>query len=284
MKTRIPVVLAVLCVAACGRATPPPAATEIAAVPRVSLPEDPSDPAWKELPSFDAALLLQDMVEPRLLEPSIASVRVQAASDGRRLAFRLAWDDPTLDDELRPGGFSDACAVQLPVAVQPDVPAPQMGEAGKPVEIVLWRAAWQATVDGRPDTLEALYPRASIDHYPFEAPPLAESSDRQREMAALYSPARALENDMSGPREKPVQQLIAAGPGTLERAATNAAEGRGLRDTKGWSVVISTPVPTGLADGARTQVAIAVWNGSHGEVGARKMRSAWIPLLLEARP
>ena len=31
-----------------------------------------------------------------------------------------------------------------------------------------------------------------------------------------------------------------------------------------------------------SQVAFAVWQGAHGEVGARKMRSAWIPLALEA--
>ena len=63
--------------------------------------------------------------------------------------------------------FPDACAVQLPAKLEPTVPAPQMGEAGKTVEITYWRAAWQAVVDGRGTlTYRALDERANptYDH------------------------------------------------------------------------------------------------------------------------
>jgi len=46
-------------------------------------------------------------------------------------------------------------AVQLPAATTPDVPAPQMGEEGKPVEITYWSAIFQATVNGRKDDIQA---------------------------------------------------------------------------------------------------------------------------------
>jgi hypothetical protein len=48
--------------------------------------------------------------------------------------------------------------------------------------------------------------------------------------------------------------------------------------------VLTRRVPTGLAPGRRTQVAFAVWEGAHGEAGARKMRTGWIPLVLEVKP
>ena len=33
-----------------------------------------------------------------------------------------------------------------------------------------------------------------------------------------------------------------------------------------------------------TQIAFAVWEGSQQEVGARKMRSVWVPLVMQGGP
>jgi hypothetical protein len=221
------------------------------------------------------------MVEPRLLRASTASVRVQALTDGARVAFRLEWADTGADDSPRPGHFSDACAVQLPTRTQADVPAPQMGEPGRPVEITYWRAAWQAVVDGRGDSIRDLYPNATVDHYPFDAASLTTGSEAQREMALRYAPARALGNTMAGPRDTPVQDLIAEGPGTLAPAASQGSKGRGHRTEKGWAVVISRARPAGLGAGARSQVAFAVWEGRREEAGSRKMRTGWVPIVVE---
>ena len=80
-----------------------------------------------------------------------------------------------------------------------------------------------------------------------------------------------------------LEDLLAEGPGTLTPASTQISKGKGVRSNNGWMVVLRRPVPAGLAPRARTQVAFAVWEGSHGEVGARKMRTGWIPLLIETR-
>ena len=264
---------------ACGPREPPTSA-EVVAVSRASMPADPADAVWHEAPVHVAPLLLQDMVEPRLLQASTGAVRVQAVTDGARVAFRLEWADTTADDLPLPARFSDACAVQLPTRVQADVPAPQMGEAGRPVEIVLWRASWQAVVDGRGDTIQDLHPRASVDHYPFEAAP---AGAPRQEMAARYSPARALGNTMAGPRERPVEDLVAEGPGTLKPAAGDSS-GRGRRTREGWAVVLSRRLPAGLAPGTRSQAAFAVWEGAREEAGSRKMRTGWVPILVEKKP
>lgn len=248
------------------------------------LPTDPLDAQWARATEFQAPMILQDMVEPRLMEPSTRDVRVRALTDGARIAFRLEWEDASREDLPMPAAFVDACAVQLPQKIAADVPAPQMGESGRPVEITLWRASWQAMVEGRPDTLQAIHPNALPDHYPFTAASLADGSDAKREMTLRYAPARALGNDLAGPRTNPVEDLVAEGPGTLAPAASTTSTGSGKRAQKGWSVVITRNVPAGLVAGKRTQVAFAVWQGAHEESGARKMRTGWTPLLMEAKP
>ena len=277
---RIAALALIALVAACKGGPPAAPSAEVVAAHRAQLPSDPSDAAWRDAPVYTAALVLQDMVEPRLLEPSTDKVQVRALSDGKNMAFRLEWIDPTVNDIPGLGRFSDACAVQLPVGTQADVPAPQMGEAQRPVEITYWRAFWQSTVDGREDTIKALFPNATVDHYPFEAASLPPGSDAQKEMALRYAPARELGNEMAGPRKQPVQDLMAEGPGSIRPAPESHSTGRGTRTEQGWSVVLSRPLPKGLDPGSRTQVAFAVWQGAHQEAGARKMRSVWVPLLV----
>jgi DMSO reductase family type II enzyme heme b subunit len=275
--------LLALIAVACGDSQVRHAATEVLAVHRTGVTTDPGATEWREVPEFAAALVPQDMVEPRLLAPSTAEVRVRAMNDGTRIAFRLEWTDGTADDTPDVSRFSDACAVQLPARVEPDVPAPQMGEPGRPVEVSYWRATWQAVVDGRPDTIAAIHPRATVDHYPFEAPSLPDGSPERQDMARRYAPARALDNEMAGPRTRPVEDLVAEGPGTLRPAAARS-DGRGRRVAGGWAVVLVRPLPAPLAPGQRAQVAFAIWEGSKGEAGARKMRSVWVPLLVEEAP
>jgi hypothetical protein len=231
-----------------------------------------------------AALLLQDLVEPRLMTASTPDVRVRALTNGVEIAFRLEWSDAVKDDLPGPGAAVDACAVQLPQTIANNPPAPQMGEAGRPVEVTFWRSDWQASIDGRGDSIRDLYPNAAVDHYPFQAPSLEAGSAAQQEMAKRYSPAEAVGNLRSGPRARPVEDMIAEGPGTLAPLPETLSNGKGVRTRDGWMVVVSRPLPAGLAPGTRTQVAFAVWQGSQGESGSRKMRTGWIPLLRRATP
>ncbi len=101
-------------------------------------------------------------------------------------------------------------------------------------------------------------------------------------MEDLYAPARSVGYVRAGPRTSAVEDLVATGPGTPAPAGRAASEGKGMRTGEGWAVVLVRPLPEGLRRGARTQAAYAVWEGSQDEVGAKKMRSVWIPLLVEA--
>jgi hypothetical protein len=264
-------------VAGC-RAVPPPPANEVVALAAAGVPTDPGDPAWRQAPEHLARLVPQDQVEPRLLTPSTPEIRVRALTSGGEIAFRLEWEDAVANDTPGPGVFLDGCAIQIPRTLEPSPPDPQMGQEGRPVDIVFWRADWQASVDGRPDTLASLYPNAAIDGYPFEAAPLEPGSAAQERAATRYAPAQALGNRRVGPRTQPVEDIVAEGPGTIAPADDPKSRGRGVRTANGWTVVIVRPMPAGLALNVRTNIAFAVWDGAAGEVGARKMRTIWVPL------
>ncbi|GAB6165913.1 hypothetical protein JCM19992_19130 [Thermostilla marina] len=245
------------------------------------LPADPSDEAWQAVPTYEAELLLQDMVDPRLTEPSVKTLHIQAATDGTRIAFRLRWDDPTENTRSLIDAFPDACAVQMPAEIGPSIPAPQMGEPGRPVKITYWNAAWQVQAQGSEPTLHSAYPNATVDHYPFTAPSLPQGSPPQQAMARRYSPARAVGNPVAPPHLGAVQDLIAEGPGTLTAASETLSEGQGIRSGDQWVVMLVRPLPEALLDYPQPQVAFAVWEGSHQEFGARKMRTAWLTMTPE---
>lgn len=271
------ILLLALFTAACSRA--PKTANEVVAVQSAQLPAAPTDSAWDDAPEYAAKLIPQDLVEPRLLNASTPEVRVRAITNGSEIALRLEWDDASKSDTPGPSRMVDACAVQIPEKTEKDLPEPQMGQQGKTVQVTYWRSDWQATVDGRGDTIRDIYPNATVDHYPFQSKALAQGSEAEKEMTRRYAPARALGNIRSGPRSQPVEDLIASGPGTLSPGPSLGAKGKGAFNKKGWSVVITRKLPDGLSLNQRTHIAFAVWQGDKQESGARKMRSGWVPLL-----
>ena len=273
----LPTVLLIF--ASCQTAVVLTADVQVIPAPAVTL--DPNDPIWNDAPTHGSKLILQDLVEPRQMKISTQEVQVKAVTDGNEVAFRLEWIDESQNDAAKPHNFVDGCAVQLPLRMDANVPAPQMGEIGKTVQISYWRADWQAIVDGRADNIRSLYPNALPDHYPFEARSLDGDANAQREAALRYSPARALGNDRQGPRAQPVEDLVAEGPGTLTRNPQTFSKGKGVRSGSTWSVVIARPLPEGLSIGSPSQIAFAVWEGSQGETGARKMRTGWVTLTMK---
>ncbi len=273
------IILSLVFLISCRRTQVPTAEVNVAQVKEITL--DPNAAVWDDVSLHISKMILQDLVEPRLMEPSTPEVQVKAITNGTEIAFRLEWIDETQNDLPGPKTFIDGCAVQLPAKVETNVPAPQMGEVGKTVEISYWRADWQAIVEGRTDSITSIYPNASIDHYPSEAKPLEKDPQAQGETALRYAPARALGNRRSGPRDQPVEDLIAEGPSTLSSAPNAVSKGKGVKTAKGWAVVISRPVPSGFSASTPSQIAFAVWEGSHTEVGARKMRTGWVILMMK---
>jgi hypothetical protein len=245
---------------------------------------DPEAAEWSAAREYVAVMLLQDQAEPKLAKPTVETVRVRALHDGAWLALRLEWDDEARDDLEGPARFADAVALELPFAAGSDVPDAAMGQVGKPVRLTLWRASWQARLEGRKDPVKALYPRVATDHYPADAAKEAERPDMEK----LYAPARGAKNPVTLLRDdSPTQDLVAEGFGTSQPAPAQVSVGKGVHKDGKWRVTIAVPLDKGPKDalraGARTYLALAVWDGGRGNVGARKMRSGWVPLALGAQ-
>lgn len=272
------VLLLLIALVACGGKSSPskaPASVLHAALVS-SLPTEPPDAAWERIPGQVVLLQPQNLVPPHLENPSVTRLEVRVLYDGSKIAFQLRWADPTRSNQTLTSQFADAVAVQLPVELQGELPEPTMGQAGKPVAISFWRASWQAEVDGRPHTLRSLYPNAWLDTTPPQAVPPGPG----REEAELrYQVARSAGNPLTtSGGKRSVVDLTAQGFGTMVAGSQQISSGRGIWQKGAWTVVITRPLamPAG-----GTYAAFAVWEGEQKNVGARKMRSNWLPLRLK---
>jgi DMSO reductase family type II enzyme heme b subunit len=276
---------AVLVAGACGRA-PIVNTTDVRAVRAAgALPStDPQSPLWDAAPEHPAKLMVQDVTEPRLVKPGVELVTVRALHDGASIAFRLEWVDATKDLVPDVGRGSDAAAIQLPLQPGADVPDAAMGQPGKGVQICYWKAVWQDDADrvaSGKDRIAALHPNATTDHYPPQAGGAA-----REEMERRYAPAAAARNPILTARNGAVQEILAEGFGSAAAAPTQKGSGRGLWADGRWRTTIARPLAEGpgaanLQPGQKTYIAFAVWDGAERHMGARKMRSGWIPLVLE---
>ncbi|MFN0156259.1 MAG: ethylbenzene dehydrogenase-related protein [Gaiella sp.] len=248
--------------------------------PRISkVPEaDPEAEAWAGAPDVVLALQAQRVAPPRLETLAVAELRARALHDGKRLAFRLSWEDESVDDLDGVGRYHDAVAVMLPVRKDAN-PAITMGTGDVPVHILQWRATWERDLAGKTG-VDQIHPNVVHDVMPDDVLPEA--------TADLYWVGRTAGNPLSQvKRTTSVEQIVAAGPGTSTHIASSDATGKGVHDGATWTVSISLPLarPEGgdrLEPGSTWQAAFAVWRGDQRNRGSRKHYADWVPLVLEA--
>ncbi len=252
------------------------------------LPLDPRADVWQEVPSMTVSLEGQTVTEPMVMEASIKEVQVQALTDGRDIAFRLVWQDPTEDRFQVVGRFSDAVAVMVPYRPSDEVPI-TMGAPGDRVLILHWAAFRQENLDNGYADVTKLHPNAVYDWYPHAKKPYRYPEDWRNQYALAYIGGEKLfrKNTLN----TPVREVVAEGFGTSTWKDVQRAEGKGVYADGSWQVVIrrrfveeNTSNPD-WGPGKRTFFTVAVWDGSAGDRGGRKtLGYAWIPLEVEAAP
>lgn len=257
--------------------------TRLAAAPALA---DPFDAAWDAVPAVELPLQPQQTAPPMLDTATIAAVRVQAARDERRLVWRLSWAQAAPAQETDVSTFSDAVALQVPMV---DGAPFTMGGPGQPVRVLYWRALWQRDLDAGFQDVDARHPNAWNDVYWFaEGPPpqrlpAAFGDERSRDWLVAY---RAGNPMADFERDRPVEELVAEGFGSLTHVPDTPSQARGAWRDGRWTVVIDRPFdPTDPlierlgASGAA--VSLAVWDGAGGNVGGRKHWCNWVPLRME---
>jgi mono/diheme cytochrome c family protein len=147
-----------------------PAVREVvrAALATRALPAGPDDSSWAAVERYYVPLVGQIVVKPRWFAPTVESVWVQALHDGKSLALRLSWHDPSRSPDPVWGEWfgrvtqtmtnvdgppeaqqgPDRLTVQFPPRLTDDAERPYFlgGSARRPVHV--WR--WSST----PDSLE----------------------------------------------------------------------------------------------------------------------------------
>jgi hypothetical protein len=250
--------------------------------PRVTgtVPRDPAAAAWKAIAPLQVPLMQQYMVAPRLQpEGLIPSVELRTMHNGSEIGFHVTWEDRAQDDVEVVGRFRDSVAVQLPV--DPSGPVVVvMGQPGRPVHVLHWRASWQRNVRSGP--------RSVRDAFPFAFSDLSPEDLMSAEQARAYYPSWVAGNPLADrERSSPIEELVAEGYGTITSHAQQRAQGGGVHANGRWEVAMVIPMAGGhnqatLRPGQMTHVALAVWNGAKGDRGARKQFADWTALELEA--
>lgn len=247
-----------------------------------SLPVDaPFDASWESAPPVDVVLSGQTAVPPRLIVPSVPSVRVRALVDDTSFAVLLEWTDPTLDDSvLGVERFADAAAMQFALGTGTSV---CMGQQAGGLNIWQWKADWAADIaaGGRRDVEDA---------HPAMPQDVAASGGTIDPGPDGFLTARDAGNLRSAEAlVSSVEDLDAAGFGTLTSQPIEAQNVHGSSDHRDgvWRVVMSRALAGGdtsdavLSPGAAASVvAFAVWDGSRGDRDGQKSVSTWLALAL----
>jgi DMSO reductase family type II enzyme heme b subunit len=219
-----------------------------------SVPATPLDGAWTAVDRYFIPLVGQVIARGRWFAPAVSGVWVQALHDGRTLALRLVWNDPSRspaaawapwkqavlavmepkDTPLPAGDLPDAIAVQFPRSVPRGMERPYFlfGTAREPV--YLWR--WQSE------------PERAVEL-------IARGIDRQELLPAGAAPVSA-----SAHFEHGQWQVV------LRRALVPAGE-----DADRIRFVTAQPVP----------FALFAWDGDNGEAGTRGAISTWYFIYLD---
>ena len=226
----------------------------------------PADGAWKDARAVQVPLSAQSG-SYAAGGGSIATVSVQALHYEEKIYLRVQWTDPTIDESTtRVEDFSDAVALEFPARSASSVPSICMGQADAGVNIWQWRADSQR---GLQDPVK-IYAGAIVDFYP--------SAD------SLFYTAREVGNPYANPELGPVQTLVSHAFGTLTPANVQDVAGRGERVGDGWAVVFSRSYggsdfnQAAFAAGIKTDMALAIWNGSAGDRNGRKSVSQFVTL------
>jgi len=250
---------------------------------------DPESALWDEAVPLAVPLSAQAFVAPIQTAPTVHQLEVRSLNNGTHIAFRLTWADATKDNATtRLQEFRDAVAVQ--VGLPGSLPYLCMGGANVRMDIMQWKADWQADIEEGFRDLQDAFPNFWVDYYPYAMgePPYEVPEDFAGN-ASDYLVGYAVGNPFSQPlKVTPVEDALAYGYFTITTQRQQDAIGRGVWRDGTWSVVISRKMDTGDPQDhpitSDSVLAFAVWDGANGDRGARKSTATWVPLVVRPLP
>jgi len=212
---------------------------------------NPTNPVWKKAPAID--VLLRPLW---FKEGYVDRVRVRSFHNGKEIAFLLEWEDPTKNadvEKLEPPRLVLARALKSDHTKSADIP--RLEAFGDAVAL-----QFSVKANGLP---------------PF---PMGEAG----QVVNIWQ----WRVDREGNGRGSVENLAAAGFGTLTSQLSQDVKGKGIWSKGKWRVVFSRVMTgggevVGLAPGKVMPVAFAVWNGAISQRDGEKSVSTWAFLKIE---
>jgi hypothetical protein len=137
-----------------------------------NIPIDPTDPFWSNYGPTKGKHVIIDL-DPQMItnpmwpNPATKWVNVKAATNGKEIAVRLEWTDPTRNDIMvQSQQYKDQAAIMFPVNQSGEEPPFTMGGDGERVNIWQWKATWNKEGAGKNDNSAML---DMEDQYEFMA-------------------------------------------------------------------------------------------------------------------
>ena len=238
--------------------------------------DDVDSPLWEQATPVEVPLSAQNIAQPMNLDPSVKSVTLRSLNNGRWVSFLLEWEDDTKDLGGRIAEFKDSVAIQFPMEGGQPFVCMGVAQEGNGVDILHWRSDFQRDIEEGYPGIKDIYPNMGTQYYP------------EPELVTFQTAAAAGNVLADAARLTSVEDLHAGGFGTLAATEPFNAVGWGVWKDGRWKVVIARPLETTdpldarLTAGGDTSLALAVWDGSKGEINGKKAVSSWVSLRLEA--
>ena len=226
----------------------------------------------------------QMITNPMWPAPATKWVNVRAATNGKEIAVRLSWTDPTRNDVMvQSQQYRDQAAIMFPVNQSGEEPPFTMGGDGERVNIWQWKATWDKEGAGRTGNIGMLdmedqykfMAMGSGSYYMYEpsgkltGKAFATNSGSKQTAGktqgagniskrssyvdfgmgkneGVFNPARATGNILADAsmRVSSVEDLNAEGFSTLTTQAHQDVDGNGNWSNNRWSVVFKRALTT----------------------------------------
>ena len=292
MKSKTKIAVALACTVALGMGMVSSASAAVIQALKVSgnIPTDPGNAFWSNYgPTKGKHVTVtmdpQMITNPMWPNPSTKWVNVKAATNGREIAVRLEWTDPTRNDIMvRSQQYKDQAAIMFPVNQSGEEPPFTMGGDGERVNIWQWKATWDKEGAGSAGNtgmqdLEDQYDNMAMgsgSYYMFEPDGKLSGLDTAHQSGTkegsranrgagdiskrsthvdfgmgknegVYNPGRATGNILSDAslRVSAVEDLNAEGFSTLTTQAHQDVQGEGNWSNNRWAVVFKRSLSTG---------------------------------------
>jgi len=210
------------------------------------------------------------------------TVEVQAVYSSKYIAFKLEWEDLTMEESLyRVQDFQDAAAIQFSVDGSMDFHG--MGSKKHPTDIWFWKAEWQILKSAGVDSdIEHVYLNRVSDSDVESYPDVFNDT-------AFLSGRDAGNINSKKKRTTSVENVMATGPETVTSLEENLQKvvGEGSWDGDKWRIVLvrelrsKSKQQVKFKKGDIVPIGFAVWNGSENDRNGQKMVSTWYKLELK---